>query len=137
MKYLYGLLLATCISLLGCSTPTSLETEFSCDGIEQSQATYLQGQAGKTIQTKYPITIDFRIRRKTILIKTYVADIVANDRGKLTFSIKSGENWIRGQFDKNDKTLSFLSRQALDLDQESMQTQLSGQYVCRGVSNKD
>lgn len=134
MNYLYVALPALCASLLGCRTPTALETEYSCDGQEQNQASYLHGDPQRTIRTKYPIAIDFHVRRKQVLIKTYVADIVADDGDRLLFSLQGGNNWLKGQFDKRDQSLSFLTRQTLQMGQESMDTQLSGQYVCRVLS---
>lgn len=134
MNYRYVALPALCACLLGCRTPTALETEYSCEGQEQSLAGYLQGDPQKNIRTKYPIAIDFHVRPKQVLIKTYIADIVAEDGDKLLFSLQGGNNWLKGQFDKRDQSLNFLTRQTLHMGQESMDTQLSGQYVCRALS---
>lgn len=131
MNFVYVAVLALSVSLLGCKTPTALETEYSCQGQEQSLGSYLHPMPQKAISTQYPIEIDFHLGTAKVMVKTYVANIISDDGDKVLFAIDGGDNWLKGQFNRSDRALSFLTRQTLQIGQESMDTQLSGQYSCR------
>lgn len=130
MKFTYFAALVFGAGLMGCNTPVAKNSEFSCNGEEQSQGSYVQAGSMRPIQTNYPIEIDFHIEKEVALIKTYVAQIVSDDGNILRFAIDGGDNWLRGQFDRRDNSLNFLTRQTLSMGHDSLQIQLGGQYVC-------
>jgi len=131
MKLTFLAPLAICATLLGCKSPTLVELEYSCSGQEQSLGTFRSSQPQKPLNSQYPIEIDFHLRKNKVLVKTYLANVVADDGVKVAFAIEGRYNWLKGQFNRSDSTLSFVTRQTLNLDGETMETQLSGQYVCK------
>jgi len=131
MNFLYLAIPALSLGLLGCKTPTYVEAEYSCHGQEQTIGSYLENRPQKTINTSYPIEIDFHIRADKVLVKTYIASIVSNTDEKLVFSIDAGNNWLKGEFIKMNRSLSLITRQTLPMESESLHTQLTGQYTCQ------
>ncbi|MDT7517058.1 hypothetical protein [Rhodoferax mekongensis] len=128
-------LLCVTASLLGCDSIRLLETEYVCAGEEQSTGYFTQVNPVGTFSKRYPIDIDFHIRGKRVLVKTYLANKMKDDGDRVDFELVAGTNWLRGEFRRSDLRLMFATQQSLALGDESISTLLSGQYTCKAVQS--
>jgi hypothetical protein len=119
------------VALAACGSQASWDTEYACDGQEQTSTAYADGPAGASFRKQYPITIDFHIRSDSALVKSYQAKIDQTNSGVLNLAFKGPTSSLSGKFDPKDNALQLVETRYLMVDGRNQEVHTSGQYVCK------
>jgi hypothetical protein len=127
--------IAGCLAftLAGCSSSTHWDTELACSGQEQSSTIFSGDDGTHAVEKKYTNTVDFHLRGKNVMVKSFVANIDTDNKDSMTFSAKNQVAWISGKFDKADGRLMVVEGRTLAVESKAQQIRTTGQYLCRGA----
>ncbi len=128
-RYFVRVCMAGClvlVALTGCSSSAHWDTELACSGEEQSSTIFSGDVGAHSVDKKYTNTIDFHLRGKNAMVKSFVANIDSNTKDGMTFSAKNQVAWISGKFDKAEG-------RTLVVEGKTQQIRTTGQYLCRST----
>jgi hypothetical protein len=119
--------------LSGCSSSAHWDTELACSGEEQSSTIFSGDVGAHSVDKKYANTVDFHLRGKNAMVKSFVANIDADTNDSMTFSAKNQVAWISGKFDKAEGRLMVVEGRTLVVEGKAQQIRTTGQYLCRSL----
>ena len=135
-RYFVRVCMTGCFVLLalpGCNSSAHWDTELACSGEEQSSTIFSGDVGAHAVDKKYTSTVDFHLRGKNAMVKSFVANIDTNTKDSMTFSAKNQVAWISGKFDKADGRLMVVEGRTLVVESKTQQIRTTGQYLCRST----
>ena len=119
----------------GCGSSTQWDTEMACSGQEQSSTYFSGDQGAHAVEKKYANTVDFHLRGKSAMVKSFMAVVDTDSEDSMTFSAKNQVAWINGKFDKAEGRLMVVEGRTLMVEGKAQQIRTTGQYVCRSAGS--